>query len=134
MIKNEFLAVFQISKMISFEVNYYTLGGNEKPHFATRANLFVRNKRDYLTCGQCQEDILPKGSKAYKFFTKWDKLHLNDLTEKQYENLIKDLEDLKATYNYIYRDLKDEIKPYNPQISFYDEVVLSKKELKKAVL
>lgn len=33
----EFMYCFQISKLIVFEVEYYTLGGNKAPYFSTSA-------------------------------------------------------------------------------------------------
>lgn len=131
MIKKEFQAVFQINKMITFEVDYYTLSNNKSAHFSTSANEFIRSKRDYLRGGQAQADLLPKGSKARAFWEKWDSLHLCDLTDEQYTELLKDIEELKANYNYIFDDLSDRIKPYNPNISFWRVVELSKQEPKK---
>lgn len=36
----EFMYVFQISKLITFEVEFYTLGTNSAPYFSTSANEF----------------------------------------------------------------------------------------------
>lgn len=41
----EFMYVFQISKLITFEVNFYTLGTNSAPYFSTSANKFCRSKK-----------------------------------------------------------------------------------------
>ena len=122
----EFLAVFQLSKMIVFEVDYYTLSSNRTPHFSTSAAQFVRNKRDYNQCGQAQNDLLPLGSAARSFYLKWDEKHLQDLTEQEYTEMIQDLETLKEKYNHIFRELDESKKPYSPRISFYDTVELSK--------
>ena len=128
----EFLAVFQLSKMIVFEVNYYTLSTNRTPHFATSAAQFVRNKRDYNQCGQAQNDLLPRGSAARSFYLKWDAKHLHDLTESEYTEMMQDLEALKEKYNHILRVLDESKKPYSPRISFYDTVELSKQTPKSA--
>ena len=40
----EFHAVFQLSKTIIFEVNFYTLSTNQTPHFSTNAAQFARKK------------------------------------------------------------------------------------------
>lgn len=130
--KKEFISVFQITKTIMFEVNYYTLSDNENPYFTTSANVFVRNKRDYKQSGQCQKDVLPKGSIAKNFFFKWDKYHLNDLNNEQYEDLMKDIEDLKNAYNHIFIE-KDTFRNLNSNIHFLDVVALSKLDLKKKV-
>lgn len=47
----EFMYVFQISKLITFEVNFYTLGTNSAPYFSTSANEFCRSKLDYTRGG-----------------------------------------------------------------------------------
>ena len=52
----EFHAVFTLSKIKIFEVNYYTLGSNNSPYFTTSAAIFNRPKTDYNRCGQCQDD------------------------------------------------------------------------------
>lgn len=64
----EFMYCFQISKMIVFEVEYYTLGSNKAPYFSTSAAEFIRSKRDYSRCGQAQAALLPKGSPARRFW------------------------------------------------------------------
>lgn len=131
--KKEFQAVFQIDKTRIFEVRYYTLGTNKSPYFATSAALFIRSKRDFNQCGQAQESILSKSSKAYKFYKKWDCLHCQDLTPTQYEEMIQDLEALKNQYNYMYEEFNESMKPYNPHFTFYRLVEFSKQEPKKRV-
>lgn len=127
--KKEFMYCFQISKLIVFEVQYYTLSTNTTPHFATSANEFIRSKRDYSRCGQAQAALLPKGSPARRFWQKWDPLHLKDLTPAQYEELTADIEELKARYNYI-EDVRDcfgrSAGCYKIHIPFYEVVELSK--------
>lgn len=81
----EFMYCFQISKLITFEVNFYTLGTNSAPYFSTSANEFCRSKLDYTRGGQAQRDLLPKFSPARRFFEKWDHCHLHDLTPAEYE-------------------------------------------------
>jgi hypothetical protein len=124
-IKQELKYVFQITKMITFEVEYYTLGSNSKPYFTTSSNEFIRSKRDYSRCGQCQRDILPKGGLARKFYEKWDKFHLEDLTDSQYNELIEDIEELKSKYNYLSK-IRDTFANTNIDFYFEDIVNLSK--------
>ena len=133
MSRKEFLYVFQISKMIVFEVNYYTLGSNAAPYFATSAAEFIRSKRDYSRCGQAQEALLPKFSEAMRFYKKWDPCHLHDLTPEQYEELTADIETLKARYNYV-EDVRDRFgEGARNHIPFYAVVELSKMEPKKRI-
>lgn len=108
---------FQISKMIVFEVSYYKLGNNQNPYFTTMSAKFIRNKRDYECCGQCQNEILPLGSLAKQFYKKWDKFHLLDLTDEQYIDLLNDIKALEKRYNFVRSD---------KSISFYSVVELSK--------
>ena len=87
----EFMYVFQISKLITFEVNFYTLGTNSAPYFSTSANEFCRSKLDYTRGGQAQRDLLPKFSPARRFFEKWDHcpasiLSLLSPTDSEYAN------------------------------------------------
>ena len=88
----EFMYVFQISKLITFEVNFYTLGTNSAPYFSTSAYEFCRSKLDYTRGGQAQRDLLPKFSPARRFFEKWDHCHLHDLTPAEYEEIAADIE------------------------------------------
>lgn len=120
---------FQITKKIIFEIEYSQLSGNETPYFSTSANEFNQPKTDWRQGGQAQEILLPKNSLAYKFYKKWDKKHLQDLTEEEYNELIKDIEILKSKYNYLEQE-QDE-KLYKTHISFYDLKELSKQKIKK---
>lgn len=128
--KKEFLAVFQITKLIVFEVNYCTLGGNKTPHFTTSTSEFIKSKRDYKVCGQAQDILLPKTSIAYRFWKKWGAKHLQDLTQAEYDEMWNDLQHLKATYNGIFMDLSTIQKPYFPRVPFWSIVELSKRKLK----
>lgn len=93
--------IFKINRMVIFEVNYYTLSTNAHPYFSTSAEEFIRSKRDYRQCGQCQENVLPKGSMAYQFFKKWDVYHLKELNDKIKTELYKDIENLMKHYKYM---------------------------------
>ena len=123
--KKEFIASFQLSKKIIFEVNFYTLGNNSHPHFSTSAFEFNQPKTDYCRGGQAQEDLTKNFLAARRFWKKWDKKHLQDLTEEEYKELIQDIEVLKEKYNYIYEELDESLKPYNPNIRFYNMKKLS---------
>ena len=113
-----------------FEVEYYTLGNNENPYFATSANKFYKNKRDYECGGQAQNQLFPKNSIARQFWEKWDKEHLKDLSDDKYREIIKDIEKLKEKYNYI-GYIKDTFKGKYENFSFGEIVLLSKADLKK---
>lgn len=115
-IKKEFIYTFQLSKLVIFTVKYNTVGSNATPYFATSSARFIKSKRDFERCGQCQNDVL-SGS-ALEFYKKYDNLHLKDLTLSEYNKIIIDIEILKNKYNYINSD------------SFYNQVELSKMNLK----
>lgn len=117
---------FQISKKIIFNVAYYILGDNKCPYFSTSADKFNQPKTDYEQGGQAQAELLPKLSTAMKFWRKWDKKHLNDLTLKEYGELLKDVEVLKNCYNYIE---KEQTSRHQKGISFYNSKILSMQEL-----
>lgn len=122
--KKEFHAMFEITRNIIFEVAYYTLGSNKNANFTTSANLLNRPKSDYKQCGQAQDSLLPKGSPARIFYEKWDDLHLSDLTDEQYQDLLFDLEVLRIRYNSrFYDNTRD-------HIPFYEVVEFSKLPLK----
>ena len=123
--KKEFIASFQLSKKIIFNVNFYTLGNNSHPYFSTSANEFNQPKTDYCRGGQAQEDLTKNFLTAKRFWEKWDKKHLQDLTENEYEELMQDIEVLKEKYNYIYKELDESLKPYHPNICFSDIKKLS---------
>lgn len=128
--KKEFKYYFQITKLVMFEVSYYTLGDNENPYFVTVANKFFKNKRDYECGGQAQNQLLPKNSIARQFWEKWDKKHLKDLSDDEYREVVKDIEELKEKYNYI-EYIKDTFKGKYEDFSFGEIVLLSKSDLKK---
>lgn len=120
--KKEFISVFKITNMIMFEVNYYTLGNNNAPHFSTSAMKFIRSKRDYERCGQCQDELL-KGF-ARQFYKKWDNKHLADLNSEEYAELMSDIEEMKNTYEHIYIE-DDTFRNKNSNIPFYKVKELS---------
>lgn len=127
--KKEFIASFQLSKKIVFEVNFYTLGNNSHPYFSTSAYEFNQPKTDYCRGGQAQEDLTKGFLVASRFWRKWDKKHLQDLTEEEYAELITDLKKMKQTYNYLWSELDEAKKPYNPYFSFEKMKELSKMKL-----
>lgn len=133
----EFMYCFQIDKMTVFEVYFYTLSTNTTPYFSTSAAQFIRSKRDYSSCGQAQERVLPKHSIAKRFYDKWDYLHLHNLTKEEYTEIMADIEKLKNRYNYI-EDIREcfgqSVGCYKTHISFHEIVELSKltpKRIKK---
>jgi len=129
--KKEFMITFQLSKTKIFDVQYYTLLNNNKPYFSTSVAEFCKNKLDFKQCGQAQGDILPPFHIANKFYKKWDKKHLADLTTSEYFEIIEDLEALKNKYSYILIELENKQKPYNPHISFYTIAEFTKQDPKK---
>lgn len=128
--RTEFMYVFQLSKMIMLEVNYYTLGSNKEANFTMSADEFIKNKRDYARCGQCQEELTEGFRVAHNFVMKWNSKHLCDLTDDEYVELNIDLLNLKNTYNYIEKTRETFANTYE-DIRFREIVELSKKNLKK---
>ena len=122
--RKEFHIAFEVTRYDIFEVSFYTLGSNKSAHFSTSANRLNRRKSDYTQCGQAQESVLPKGSKARNFYELWDDKHLSDLTDDEYNEMVEDLKTLAERYNYILIDNERD------HIPFMDIVCLSKQELK----
>lgn len=127
----EFNACFQMSKMILFNVSYYTLGNNQSPYFSTSAYEFVRNKRDFCRAGQAQEILLQGYPEAYNFYKKWDIFHLKQLTQEQYNEMRKDLCILEQKYNNLFLEMEDGIKLKPDRFGFYQLVEFSKQTPKK---
>lgn len=127
----EFISVFQLSKTIIFEVNYYTLSTNTHAYFTTSVAQFCKNKRDFNCAGQAQKELTTNFFYARRFWRKWDKFHLKDLTPEQYDELQNDLNELKQHYNYMYTELDESNKPYSPHFSFYRLAEWSKQPPKK---
>lgn len=126
----EFHAVFQITRLVLFNVDYYTLGNNRNPYFATSAMKYIRSKRDICEGGQCQETVLPVGA-ARNFYKKWDHCHLKDLSKDEYSEMREDLQILMDRYNYILVE-RETFAHTNYDIPSSDEYELSMRPLKKA--
>lgn len=76
-------------KTITFEVCYGDLKAEQTPYFSTSAN-----SRD--EGGQAQDRLLPEGTVVRAFWEKWDMYHLQMLTMAEYEEMLADLEIVKA--------------------------------------
>lgn len=110
---NEFHAVFALSKTKMFNVDYYTLGGNDAPYFATSADEFTRSKLDYSRCGQAQHSICKGYPEAMRFFKKWDFEHLHKLTDEKYHEMVADLETLFSKYPYLLKQKESPSELYS---------------------
>lgn len=92
---------FRDRKRVTFTIHYGEYGElYQDPHFATSAQELNRNRTDYSSCGQAQQSLL-KNKDLKTFFEKWDKFHLLKLNFKQYDELMKDIDNLKQTIPYI---------------------------------
>ena len=77
------------NKVITFEVCYGDLKAEQTPYFFTSAK-----SRD--EGGQAQDRLLPEGTVVRAFWEKWDIYHLQMLAMDEYEEMINDLEIVKA--------------------------------------
>lgn len=125
----EFIYIFEISRKVIFEVSYYTYGTNKAPYFTTTADEFNQPKTDFSRGGQAQNALLPRFGIARRFYEKWDKKHLEDLSLEEYVDLLNDIDTLKKTYNYFFKDFSKLKKPYCSRISFETEKELSKMKM-----
>lgn len=128
--KKEFNMQFQLDKTTIFSVDFYTIGNNPAPYFSTSADKLMRNKRDISRGGQCQDDVLY--GEAKEFYKKWDRHHLKNLSEEDYQDLMRDIETLKDRYNYIEKERPIDDRKTDVDINWYEEVELSKLKPKKS--
>lgn len=99
-----FAMVYQVTRKVTFEV-HYNVRKDGSHYFSTEANLFNQPKTDYKRCGQAQESVLPKLSKAYHFYKKWDVYHLKPITdEKVWKEMVEDVISLAEGYNCAVRE------------------------------
>lgn len=77
------------NKTITFEVCYGDLKAEQTPYFSTSAN--TRDEG-----GQAQDRLLPEGTVVRAFWEKWDMYHLQMLTMAEYDEMLNDLEIVKA--------------------------------------
>lgn len=77
------------TKTVRFEVCYGDLKAKQCPYFSTTAN-----SRD--EGGQAQDSLLPTGTVVRAFWEKWDMYHLQMLTMAEYNEMLSDLEIVKA--------------------------------------
>lgn len=117
------LYIFQLSRMVMFEVLYNRLRGNKQPYFSTSAQVFTRSKMGLTRAGQCQEDVLKDFPLAYRFYKKWDKHHLHILDEETYQELLNDIAILKDAYEWDFTR--------SSSMSWWREVDLSKRKIKR---
>ena len=123
----EFSCAFQITRKIIFCVEFHTVGSNDHPYFSTSVGEFNQPKTDWLVCGQCQGTLL-QGHYAKSFWEKWDYMHCKNIeNEKQFEELIEDLDKLKEKYNFVEHIEQDHVR----DVSFSEQRALSMKDMHK---
>ena len=120
---NNICYIFQLSKMVMFEVSYKRLRGNKSPYFSTVTQVFCKNKRDISCTGS---DNLKNFPLAYEFYQKWDGEHLHRLDVEKYDELLRDIEELKQEYNWEFTKSGD-------GFPFHREVELSKQKPKRRI-
>lgn len=109
---------FRIKKKNFFTVKFGDLKVHtQRPYFSTSGGVLNYGRSDYDRCGQCQDAVLSKGSITKAFYDKWDSLHLKALTEKQYKELLEDLEKLKEKYSFIESDRFNDVVKFDREMS-----------------
>lgn len=129
----EFHIAFALSRMIIFEVSYYTLRDNKTPYFTTSVYEFNQPKTDWKSGGQGQDRLLPDFPRAYTFYKKWDGYHLSVMTRNVFEEMWEDVLELCKNYNYLLiAESHPEWKYYKDNgFGFYREKALSMIPIKK---
>jgi hypothetical protein len=116
--ENAFIVTFRLAKKKLFHVTFGGLKSHtQQPYFATSGTQLNHNRSGLSRGGQCQESILSKNTLAYKFYEKWNKLHIKELTMEQYNELVQDMEELKAKYNHIESTYFSEIVKFDREFS-----------------
>lgn len=121
--ENNICYIFQLSKMVMFQVSYKRLRGNKLPYFSTVTQVFCKNKRDISCTGSNNLKNFPL---AYEFYQKWDGEHLHRLDVEKYDELLRDIEELKQEYNWEFTKSGD-------GFPFHREVELSKQKPKRRI-
>lgn len=72
----------------TLQISYGDLDAKQLPYYSTSGS-------NRYSCGQCQEDILPKDTLIRCFYEKWDIFHLKTMLREEYNEMKKDLELIK---------------------------------------
>ena len=123
--KEEFHVAIALNRIIIFEVNYYTFGKNKYPHFSTLAFKFNQPKTDWSEGGQAQDRLC--FGPAKKFYLKWNKCHCKDMTDEEYYEMRKDLNELLKVFSYYIIKVQEPGEGELIHISFYQKKELSMK-------
>lgn len=116
--ENAFTITFRVKKKHFFMVQFGGLKYHtQQPYFSTSGAVLNHTRNGYKRGGQCQPWILPKHSLFRKFFDKWDTLHTQSFTMEQYNDLLKDLEELKEKYAHIDNDHFSNIVRFDREMS-----------------
>lgn len=116
--EDAFTITFRVKKKHFFTVQFGGLKRHtQQPYFSTSGGILNHIRSDWNQCGQCQSYILPSGSLFRNFFDKWDTLHIKRLTMEQYNELVKDLEELKEKYTHIDNDHFNNIVRFDREMS-----------------
>lgn len=113
---NAFSYSFRIKKKHYFNVKFGDLESIQEPYFSTSTDVLNYKRTDYESCGQGQKRILQNNRVAMKFFDKWDKFHTKSLSFELLNELLIDIEELKAKYPYVIGD------SFNKKVKFDREL------------
>ena len=92
---------FRDRKKVFFEINFGALKCHtQQPYFSTCANELNRNRSGFSRCGQAQKELL-ENPHLVAFYEKWDVYHLENLSMEQYNELVKDVNELKNKVPFI---------------------------------
>lgn len=96
--QNSFTYLFQIPGLVLFGVEYsHPLFSNNKIYI-----MDIWQNSDYYLSGRFSSNkALKEGTIVREFYDKWYFLQEKDLTEKQYQEIKTDIEELKQNYNYL---------------------------------
>lgn len=107
--QESFNYIFQISKSIVLQVGYYGVPYWPDKNYTSTIYRFTRGE----ITGLWAPDVLEWFYTAHCFYDKWYFWQAKDLPEGKYEEIKKDIEELKERYNYLEMLNNDDDKPFS---------------------
>ena len=92
--------MFMTAPNTIFAVDNRTIGNNNFSYFNTSVYELNKNRHAFKIAGQAQDELLPEGSMAKRFYDKWKSKAFETLSKDTLQKMSKDIESLKQSYSY----------------------------------
>ena len=96
----EFRYMFMTAPNTIFAVDNRTIGNNNFSYFNTSVYELNKNRHAFKIAGQAQDELLPEGSMAKRFYDKWKSKAFETLSKDTLQKMSIDIESLKQSYSY----------------------------------